>query len=277
VYRIRNQIMARSPGDRDSQENLVITEMRLGGALAVCGDEEGAARYARTAVHDARELTAVDATQGDWRLELAQSNRLLGGIARSTGHFDQAAGADSEAIRILTELVAMDQTNTAWRRELARAQVEFARLQLATGNVPSAENLLNTALTPLERERASGAANRNLQLYESEALIALGEVAQRHQNLAARREHWEQARGAISSAAQVGADPDFLANWTKTLLLIGDTDAARPVLKQLATIGYQTPDFEALLKTTKQSYRIQPVALRCGSDPTPATRADGIH
>jgi tetratricopeptide (TPR) repeat protein len=277
VYRIRNQIMARSPGDRDSQENLVITEMRLGGALGICGDEEGAARYARTAVHDARELTAVDATQGDWRLELAQSNRLLGGIARNTGQLDEAAAADSEAIRILTELVAMDQTNTAWHRELARAQVESARLQLATGNVAGAENLLHTALTPIQRERASGAANRNLQLYESEALIALGEVAQRRQNPAAAREHWEQARGAISNAARVGADPEFLANWTKALLLLGDTDTARPVLNQLATMGYQTPDFEALLKTTRQSYRTQPVALRCGSDPPAPTRSDGIH
>jgi eukaryotic-like serine/threonine-protein kinase len=277
VYRIRNQIIAKSPGDRDSQENLVITETRLGGALAVCGDEEGAARYARAAMHDARELTAVDATQGDWRLELAQSNRLLGGIARGTGRLDEAASADGEAIRILTGLVAMDQTNTAWHRELARAQIESARLQLAIGDLASAENLLNTALAPIQRERASSAVNRNLQLYESEALIALGEVAQRRQNPAAAREHWEQARDAIARAAQVGADPDFLGNWTKALLLLGDTDSARPFLNQLATMGYQTPDFEALLKTTNQTYRTQPVALRCGSDPQAAARPDGIH
>ena len=93
--------------------------------------------------------------------------------------------------------------------------------------------------------------NRKLQLYEAEALIALGEVAARRQNLAAARERWEQARGTIGGAAQVGAEPEFLATWTKSLLLLGDTATARPVLDQLALMGYQTRDFEALLNDDK--------------------------
>jgi eukaryotic-like serine/threonine-protein kinase len=277
VYRIRNQILVSSPSDRDSQENLLITDAALGGALALCGDEDAAARYARAAVRLARELIAFDTTQGDWRLELAKYSRLLGGIARGTGRLDEAAGADSEALRVLAELVAMDRTNTAWRLELARAQVESARLHLATGSIAEAEKLLNTALAALQRERADGTANRKLQLYEAEALIALGEVAARRQNLAAARERWEQARGTIGGAAQVGAEPEFLATWTKSLLLLGDTATARPVLDQLALMGYQTRDFEALLTTTKQSYRTKPTALRCGTDPPGVTQGDEIH
>jgi hypothetical protein len=119
--------------------------------------------------------------------------------------------------------------------------------------------------------------NLKLQLYEAEALVALGEVAARRQNLAAARERWEQARGTIGGAAQVGAEPEFLAIWTKSLLLLGDTATARPVLDQLALMGYQTRDFEALLTTTKQSYRTKPIALRCGSDPPGVTQGDEIH
>jgi len=277
VNRIRNQILVSSPSDRDSQENLLITDAALGGALALCGDEDAAARYARAAVRLARELIAFDTTQGDWRLELAKYSRLLGGIARGTGRLDEAAGADSEALRVLAELVAMDRTNTAWRLELARAQVESARLHLATGNIAEAEKLLHTALATLQRERADGTVNRKLQLYEAEALIALGEVAARRQNLAAARERWEQARGTIRGAAQVGAEPEFLATWSKSLLLLGDTATARPVLDQLALMGYQTRDFEALLTTTKQSYQTKPAALRCGSDPPGITQSDEIH
>jgi hypothetical protein len=117
--------------------------------------------------------------------------------------------------------------------------------------------------------------NRNLQLYEAEALIALGEVLARRQNLAAARERWEQARGTISGAARVGAEPDFLATWTKASLLLGDTTTARPVLSQLALMGYQTPDLEALLKTTNQTYRTKP-ATQCGGEPPGATRGDEI-
>ena len=275
VYRIRKQIVVSSPSDRDSQENLLITGAALGGALALCGDEGTAARYVRAAVGIARELIAFDTTQGDWRLELAKYSRLLGGIARGAGRLDEAAGADGEAVRVLTDLVAMDGTNMAWRRELARAQVESARLYLARGNIADAENLLNTALAAIQGERVGGTVNRNLQLYEAEALIALGEVLARRQNLAAARERWEQARGTIGGAARVGADPDFLATWTKALLLLGDTTTARPVLSQLALMGYQTPDLEALLQTTKQSYRTKPTT-QCGGEPPGATRGDEI-
>jgi tetratricopeptide (TPR) repeat protein len=277
VYRIRNQILVSSPSDRDSQENLLITDAALGGALALCGDEDAAARYARAAVRLARELIAFDTTQGDWRLELAKYSRLLGGIARGTGRLDEAAGADSEALRVLAELVAMDRTNTAWRLELARAQVESARLHIATGNIAEAEKLLNTGLAALQRERADGTVNRKLQLYEAEALIALGEVAARRQDMAAARDRWEQARGTIGGAAKIGAEPEFLATWTKSLLLLGDTATARPVLDQLALMGYQTRDFEALLTTTKQSYRTKPTALRCGTDPPGVSQGDEIH
>jgi tetratricopeptide (TPR) repeat protein len=277
VYRLRNQIMARSPGDRDSQENLLITGTRLGGALALCGDEDGAARYARDAVHVGKDLTAFDATQGDWKLELAQANRVLGSVARNSGRLDEAAAAGGEATRGLTELAAMDRTNTAWRRELARAQIEAARLELAKGNAPGAESLLNTALGTIQAERATGTTNRNLRLYEAETLISLGEVAERRQNPAAAHERWTQARGAIDGAARVGADPDFLATWTKALLLLGDTGAAQPVLRQLAAMGYQTPDFALLLKTTGQSYQARPIALQCGSDPPAVTRSNEIH
>jgi tetratricopeptide (TPR) repeat protein len=270
VYRLRNQIAASNSGDRDSQEDLLITDTRLGGALTVCGDEDGAARYAHEAVRAARELIAVDATQGDWKLELAQANRLLGSVARNTGHLDEATAADGEATRELTELVAMDRTNAAWRRELARAQIESAKLELAKGNTSSAEDLLNATLTTIHAERATGTTNRNLRLYEAETLISLGAIAELHQNPSAAHERWAQARSAIDSAARVGADPDFLATWTEALLLLGDTGAAEPVLHQLADMGYQAPDFTALVKRTKQSYQSRPVALQCGSDPQAA-------
>jgi hypothetical protein len=61
------------------------------------------------------------------------------------------------------------------------------------------------------------------------------------------------------------------------LLLLGDTATARPILDQLALMGYQTPEFEALLKTAKQSYGTKPTSLLCGNDPPGATSGDETH
>jgi tetratricopeptide (TPR) repeat protein len=266
VYRIRNQILARRPSDRDSQENLVIAAANLGRATAWCGDAEVAARYMGEAVRTAKELVAFDATQGDGKLYVAKYSRLLGGIARSSGHLDEAAAADHEAVRGLTQLVLLDGTNIAWRRELARAQVESARLQLATGNVAGAEHLLTSALAIFQGEGAAGAANRNVDLYQAEALITLGEVAARQGDRDAARAHWDQARTVIADSARVGADPEFLTVWAQARLLLGDTEGARPILQQLAEMGNQTPELKALFRTAHEPTPI-PVALQCSNEP----------
>ena len=267
VYLIRQQILARSPSDRDSQENLVIAAANLGGATAWCGDGETAARYVGEAVRSAKELVAFDGTQGDWKLHVATYSRLLGAIARGGGHLDEAAAADHEAVRGLTELVSLDGTNTAWRRELARAQVESARLQLAASNVAAAEHLLTSALAILQGEGAGGATDRNVHLYQAEALITLGEVAVRQQDRDVARAHWDQARNLIADAAHVGADPDFLTAWAQARLLLGDTEGARPILQQLAVMGAQTPELKALFKTASEPSPIIAVALQCSNEP----------
>lgn len=276
VSQIRNQIMARSPSDRDSQENLLITDAALGSTLALCGDQNAAAQYTREAVRLASELVRFDRTQGDWRLEFGKFSSLVARIARGGGHFEDAAKADRDAVQALTELVAMDKTNTTWRRELARAQMEWAQLHLATGDVAGAEGLLNAARTAFQAERPGSSVNRSLQLYEAETLISLGEVAAQRDNAVAARAQWQQARDTIAAAAQVGADPEFLAVWARSLVLLGDTRPAQPVLQKLATMGYQTPDFDALLQKAKQSYPTPRGALRCANGAA-AIRVDEIH
>lgn len=275
VAEMRKQILAKSPTDRDSQENLLITEANLGAALASCGDEDAAARQAREAVRAARELIAFDATQGDWRLEHAKYNRLLGDIERGRGDFAAAVAADGEAVKELTDLVSLDGTNSTWRRELARAQVELARLQLAKGDAAAAEQLLDTALAAIQRERAGGSVTRNAQLYEAEALLTLGETVAQRQDPASARERWEQALATIEPAARVGGDPDFLAAWARALLLLGDMDAVQPILLRLSDMGYQTPDLQVLLTKSRQPYSSKPLALRCGAGPTGAAPGAG--
>lgn len=271
VLRMRTLTLANSPNDRDLQENVLVSNAILGDALALCGAQDAAAHYAREAVSTAKGLVAFDATQSDWVLELAEYSRLVGNVARGSGHLDEAAAADREAVRVLTELVAADKTNSAWRRELARAQVESARLQLARDDLGEANRLLNSALATITVERAASKADRKLRLLETQALIASGEVAERRGDSAAAREHWVRARDSIAATARVGADPHFLAAWASALLLLGDIDAARPVVEQLAAMGYQTPDFEVLLAAKKQAHGLKPSMLQCGGGELVAT------
>jgi len=84
--------------------------------------------------------------------------------------------------------------------------------------------------------------------------------------------YWVRSRDAMAVAARVGADPNFLSTWASALLLLDEADAARPVLGQLASMGYKTRDLDALLVAKKQSYPHNAATLQCSGDEPELTK-----
>jgi len=271
VRGIRTQLLAQSPDDRDLQESLLVSNAILGRTLALCGADTAAVHYVGEAVTAATALVAFDATQVDWREELARYSILLGGLARSAGHFDEAGRRDSDGLRVLTALAATDKTNRSWQQELASARIELGRLQLATAHAADAQHTLEAANATLSGERTARPADRELRLLDTQAHIVLGQLSAAQNDKLAAHDHWTRAHEVISSAAQVGADPNYLVAWASALLLLDNTDAAHAVVERLASMGYQTSDFDLILAAKQQRYRPKPLAQRCGpgqlSDP----------
>jgi eukaryotic-like serine/threonine-protein kinase len=254
VQHITVRLAAEQPNDRGIQESLLLSSAILGRTLGLCGADGEAVRYVGQAVAIAKALVVIDPAQADWREELGEYSRLLGSLERSAGHLDAAAQHDAEAMRVLSALVASDPTNSMWRRELASAQLELGRLQLAKGDLSNAEQLLDTALGTISKERAASPKDRNVQLLESTAHIARAEVSARRHDMSVARAHWSAARDVISTAARVGADPNFLAAWASSLLLLDDMTSAQPVIERLAAMGYKTRDFDRMLAEKQQPY-----------------------
>ncbi len=266
VQQAKEGLWRQDPANRDVQESLLLSEAILGRTLALCGADEVAASYVRSAVTRASALVAFDATQADWRMELGKYSALLGGLERRAGRLEEAADRNRDALRVLQELTVTDATNSSWRRELASARVEAGRLQLAVGDFAEAGRLLDAALTTITSERAGNPQDRGLRLLEAQARIVQGRVAMQRDHVVAARDHWTQARDVVAPAAQVGADPNFLAAWAGSLLLLGDAKHAAPVLARLATMGFRTPDFEALAAAAGQAYRVDPSVPQCSVD-----------
>ncbi len=263
VQQTKARLWRQDPANRDVQESLLISEAILGRTLALCGADAVAATYVRSAITRASTLVAFDATQADWKMELGKYSALLGGLERRAGRLEEAADRDRDALRVLQELTAKDATNSSWRRELASAQVEAGRLQLAVGDLTEARRLLDAALATITSERAGNSEDRGLRLLEAQARIVQGRVAAQRGEADAARGQWTQARDAVAPAARVGADPNFLAAWAGSMLLLGDTKAATPVLGQLAAMGFRTSDFETLAAAAGQTYRVDPSAPQC--------------
>jgi eukaryotic-like serine/threonine-protein kinase len=281
AYRIVHQITARlaaeRPNDRGIQESLLLSSAILGRTLGLCGADGEAVRLVGEAVGIAKALVVIDSAQADWREELGEYSRLLGSLERGAGHLDTAAQHDAEAMRLLSALAASDPTNSMWRRELVSAQLETGRLQLAKGNLSNAEQLLDTALGTISKERAASPNDRNVQLLESTAHIARGEVAARRHDMSSARAHWSAARDVVSTAARVGADPNFLAAWASALLLLDDMKSAHPVVERLASMGYRTRDFDRLLAEKHQPYPWNAITVQRAGNAQGAPVAGGVE
>lgn len=274
--RIKAVLAAEDPKNNDAQENLLISDAILGRTLALCGAMEVSMHYARAAVTLATGLVAFDSTQAYWREDLGLYSELLGSLLRQSGRLGEAARFDTDAVRLLNELVAVDKTNARWRRVLAVAQLEAARLQIALGDYAGAEQAVSNALTNVKSERATIPNDLNVILLAADAEIVAGRIAARRLDSAAARDHWKRGQDTIAPVARLGDDPNVLATWASALLLLGNFDESRPVLKKLAAIGYRTPDFESLLALKRVRYAVTNDAVqRITSELTADNRRKG--
>ena len=260
--RIKEVLATQDPKNYDAREELLVADAILGRTLALCGASEPAIHYSSDAVILAKDLVSFDSTHAYWKEDLGYYSQSLGGILRQSGHLDQAAELDNDAVRILDELVATDRTNARWRRELALAQVEAARMRVARQEYAAAEHQLLAALASIKAARATTPNDVNLIVLAADADIVAGEIAVKRKNASPAREYWIQARDAITPIARMGDDPNILAALASALLLLNELSAGRPVLQKLASMGYRTPDLDALLVAKRVPYAVDAEVLR---------------
>ncbi|MFI4969032.1 MAG: hypothetical protein ACHP7D_02420, partial [Lysobacterales bacterium] len=190
----------------------------------------------------------------DFQDEVARYSQLLGGLLRQQGQFARAAALDGDAVSVLTALLAKDPNNTNTQHDLTESHLESSRQQLAVGDVDAAGRSAQSALTMIQAALAKQSGDRAWTLLAAQTHTALGQIAAKRNDIGTAHRHWAQARDTIAPAAHSGEDPNFLAAWAGTLLLLDDLDAARPLVAKLAAMGYRTADFVALATGKKLPY-----------------------
>ena len=253
--RIKASLAVKDPKNYDTQENLLISDAILGRTLALRGDSNLSVKYVRDAVHLAAGLVTFDSSQTYWREDLADYSRLLGSLLRQSGGFAEAAKLDADAVRILNELVVTDNTNARWRRELAVAQLENARLDFALHDYQHAGLALQNALPSINSERMRTPTDLGLILLMADAYVLAGQIKYKRDDEHDAREYWLKARETIAPVARLSNDPNVLATAASADLLLDNIDLARNALERLSSMGYRTPDLDALLSTKRLPHR----------------------
>ncbi len=254
--RIKAELFAQDRANREQQEYLAVSNAILGRTLLISGETDLARRYLTDAVAGLKAMLEVDSTQTSWQFLLARYSEQLGGALRQLKEFNAAAEADSGSLRLLASLSVKDPTNTEWQQELVRSRIESARLQLDQHAADEANKLLEAARAVVEQMTAKNSGDRNVTLLAVQADIVAGQIAAARNERPRSREYWKRACDMIAPFAKSGADITFLADWATTLLLLDDTEGARPVVVKLAALGYRTPDFTALVEKSGIDYPV---------------------
>ena len=160
-------------------------------------------------------------------------------------------------------MAAHEPGEATWVRELAAARVETARFELAHGNAPRAAELAKLASDAAAASLKRAPADRNLLLLAAQTEVLLGRIAAAQKDAARSRKIWIAARDLIAAPSRLGRDPNFLAAYASSLLLLDD-NAAGPIVKQLESIGYSTPEFASLTVGKHIAYR--PNTAACAAE-----------
>jgi len=259
---IKAVLAARDLANHDAQGNLMVSNAILGRTLALCGDMQAAMRYTQAAVDSGNALSAVDSSDTVTQEDLALYSQQLGGLLRQAGRLDAADSLETEALAIFAALVAKDPSNTGWQKEYAQTRIEAARLKSQQGDLAGAQVSVEAALQTLGALRKQQTSNPSLALLSAQASILLGQITAKRGDEDAARTAWALARDTVTPVVNAGDDPNALATAASASLLLDEDDTARPLLAKLEAMGYQTPDFGALVAAKHVAYTVDAEAVR---------------
>lgn len=219
-------------------DDLVIVTMAM-------GDLESAARHAAAHLVTARQLTAFDAENMDWKRSLVTAHRSSGTLARMNGDVLEAIRHHAAAVDLLEGLFAGKTQPTIFIRDMTLSRAELARSLLAAGRNDAAAaeaDLAVEALRPMPDETLGRKLLANALLVQGEARAAGGDPA-------GAASAWEEALSILGPLDVLSPDPRIADAHARVLLRLGRVDRARPLVEQLSAVGYRNRELVALYQT----------------------------
>ena len=215
-------------------DDLVIVTMAM-------GDLEAAASHAAAHLVTARQLTAFDAENMDWKRSLVTAHRSSGTLARMNGDALEAVQHHATAVGLLSSVFAGGTQPNVLVRDMATSRTELARSLLAAGRIAATTeaDLAVEALRPMQGETLVRKLLGNALLVQGEARAADGD----HAGAAAA---WEEALRILGPLDVLSPDPRIADAHARVLLRLGRMDRARPLVEQLAAVGYRNRELVAL-------------------------------
>ena len=145
----------------------------------------------------------------------------------------------------MTTLTEGDPSNTGWRLNLADDRQALGRALLANGDAHEAEREAVAALRIANAPGTSQGTDLQVARIASATHALLARLAARRGDATGATSHWTEAYKAIAAIAGGSGDYRLLDPLAVSLVNLGRTAEARPVVEKLAAMGYRDPIFLA--------------------------------
>jgi len=236
-------VFRRRPADKELLDIRAGFDDQLTSMALATGDLETARRYADAQLETSKQLVAFDAARFRWTRLLVLAHRSAGTVARMEGRHAEALRHHEAAIEAAGIVLARGSELPTLPRENASTRIELARSLLAVGRSRTAAMHAGLAVETL-RTMPNDLARPLL----ADALLTHGEALAAEGHPEAAKDAWTQALQVIESLRTHPPDPRTIDTRVRVLLRLGRADRAKPLIEQLAALGYRNREFEALCR-----------------------------
>ncbi len=246
--RIKQALAEGDPSNAAWRRHLADAHAFLANLLEMRGAEEEALVHRRSDHRIARELVELDPDNAEWRRNLAASERTLGASLAVAGETGEGLRLLRRSRTALAALVAVDPTNGDWRHLAGRAALSAGRAFYAAGLLDSARSAAGEAGDEFRALAEGSPEAPGLRRDVAESDLLLGRVLSAGGREAEARERWRSAAALLQPLVRDSESLEYLAPWTRTLLLLDRTEEARPAVEDLIGRGYREPELLELAR-----------------------------
>jgi tetratricopeptide (TPR) repeat protein len=236
-------LLAEAPTDGDLQRFTGIARSFLSDMHLSMGNTDSALTHARASRDLFASLVKRDTSNARWAQGLVKGDRI---VAQALDEGGDAEGALRELVhgRTLGErLLLKSPTNPRLASELAMTETARARALLHLGREIPALEPARRAVALSEESVAKKPGDIDRRMQAGDASLILGEILARAHDASGATAARTRALGLVDSLARATRQTDLLALQASTLLELGRTDDARPIVAELSRRGYRRPSF----------------------------------
>ncbi len=245
---VKQRLLRRDPENRDWQRAFAIARTYLSDMWLWQGNAGAALAELDSAHAIYAALVAHDTTNVTWRSGLANNEQRIGDVLLERGDAAGALRMLDDASRQLTVLMPKNAGNTSVQRTEAMTRNSRARALMRLGRTGEASTLIARTIQEGEATIAAKPGDLSRRRILADSYLVQGDLLSQPGSSGGTTA-WARALVLVDSLARASKETEYLSIQAGSMLRLGGSADAKPVVDELMKRGFKKPSFVELART----------------------------